>query len=112
MGLEYADEKFSNAVHVLATHRAAIKERLVAALRGGVSSVQMERDVPEGLHDEYRKFLERITSGSPVSSEGSLAASVREMSEDEAVEVASLIMQFEYEFRVRLEEERKGSSQR
>ncbi len=104
MSLEYASEKFSNAAHVLATHRGEIKERLVAALTGGISSLRAEPDIPEDLRAEYRRFWERVNAAPPIAGVGSLAASVREMSEDEAIEVANLILRFADEFQVRLEE--------
>jgi len=110
MSLEYADEKFGWAVETLATHRAAIKERLVAALHD-IGSVQMERDVPEGLHDEYQEFWHSVTKAkSRLAGEGSLQATVREMTEDEAVEAAKLITRFAGEFERRLAEERQDSS--
>jgi hypothetical protein len=51
MSLAYAHEKFRNAVYTLATHPEGIKDRLASALVPHVSSVQMERDVPEDLQE-------------------------------------------------------------
>ena len=107
MSLARANEKFSSAVRTLATDPADIKGRLAHALVSHISSVEMEQDVPEGLHDEYQAFWERVTSGSPISSEGRLQASVREMDVDEAVETAHLIVRFASEFRHRLAEQRR-----
>lgn len=102
MTLAYAHEKFRDATRTLATHPTAIKERLALALVKDVGYVQMERDVPEELHEEYQVFWERVTSGVPSSGEGTLQASVREMSDQNAVEIAELIIQFAQEFRERL----------
>ena len=107
MALQYAREKFAEAVRTLATHPDSIKERLSSALVSHIASVDIDRDVPEDLHDEYREFWNNVISGSPISTEGSLQASVREMSIEEAVETAKLICQFAYEFRGRLEEQRR-----
>lgn len=108
MSLAYAHEKFREAVRTLATHPDAINDRLASALVPHVSSVQMERDVPEDLHEEYRAFWEQVTWGSPSAGEGTLQASARQMSVEDAVEVARLIYRFAYEFRGRLEEKRQA----
>ncbi len=102
MSLSYAHEKFRNAVYTLATHPADIRERPISALVPHIGSVEIEQDIPEDLQDEYQAFWNRVTFGVPISGEGTLQASVREMSDDEAVEVAKLITQFAYEFRGRL----------
>lgn len=99
MSIDYIEEKFRRAVETLATHPAPIKERLASAFQGHISSVRVERNVPENLHNEYQQFWERITKAPT------------EMSEDEAVSIAKLVIQFAHEFHDRLEEERKDSAQ-
>ncbi len=94
---------------MLGTHRGAIKERLVAALTGGISALRSEPDIPEDLRAEYGRFWDRIETAPPIAGLGSFAASVREMSEDEAVEVASLILRFAQEFQNLLEEKLNSS---
>ena len=98
MSLEYADEKFSQAVYRLATHSGAIKERLAAALLD-IGSVQL-RDVPEGLHDLYSDFWKSVTRN------GDIITSANAMTIDEAVEAAKLIVRFANEFELRLADQR------
>lgn len=101
--LSYAREKSAEAVRVLATHPGEIKERSDSALVphiASIGSLEKRRDIPDDLYDEYREFWNSVTSGTPIAGEGTLQASVREMSTEEAVETAKLIYRLAYEFRV------------
>jgi len=109
--LSYARERLTEAIRVLATDPDEIKERLESALVPHITSIgslEKKRDIPEALQDEYREFWNSVTSGSPLAGEGTLQASVREMSTEEAVETAELIYRLAYAFRVLLDERRRA----
>ncbi|GAC1446892.1 MAG: hypothetical protein NVSMB56_09940 [Pyrinomonadaceae bacterium] len=90
--LNYGFEKFSRAVHALAASSKTIKERLSDATYH--LGVLREHHVPEEMREQFNYITERITSGTPYSGEGKLAATVRQMTEEQAVEVAGDIVSF------------------
>jgi predicted acetyltransferase len=90
--LFYGYEKFSNAVHELAASSKPIKERL----RNATYHLGILRDenIPEEMRDEFKGIFERIRSGIPQNREGTLTATVNQMTEEEAVELAGDIVSF------------------
>lgn len=89
---EYGFEKFGLAVHDLAASADDIKERLRRAF-DHIGRVQ-EHDVPEELRNQFLKIDKRITSGKPKNHEGTLQAAINEITNEEAVEIASDIVLF------------------
>jgi hypothetical protein len=88
--LFYGYEKFGNAVHELAASSKPIKERLRNATYH--LGVLREENIPEEMRDEFNGLYERITSGRPQNREGTLTATVNQITDDEAVEIASDIV--------------------
>lgn len=90
--LNYGFEKFSRAVHELAASSKPIKERLSDATYH--LGVLREQHFPEEMREAFNYIAERITSGVPRSGEGTLAATVNQITEEEAVELAGSIVSF------------------
>jgi hypothetical protein len=90
----YGKEKFSAAVRTLATGKGRIQERLIEAFQYDLSYVKDE-NVPEELRDEVRELMAAATS--IPGNDGRLAATISRLTEDEAVEMAKLIMSLHYE---------------
>lgn len=88
----YAFEKFGRAVHELAASAAPIKERLANATYH--LGVLREEDVPEEMREEFKHLRGRITSGTPQDREGTLAATINQITEQEAVDIAGAIVSF------------------
>jgi hypothetical protein len=89
---EYSFEKFSIAVDDLAASADNIKTRLSRAA-DNIGRVR-ERDVPEELREQFRGIYERITSGVPYNREGTLQATINQITDEEAVQIASDIVSF------------------
>ncbi len=88
----YSFEKFGVAVDYLAASADHIKERLRRAT-DEIGRVR-ERDVPEELREQFLGISERITSGKPQNREGTLQATINQITDEEAVEIASDIVSF------------------
>jgi hypothetical protein len=91
MSLNYAVEKLWEAVDVLATDKHRIKARLERAAVG-VAQASGAKDWPPALKAEHRALLDRLTAVQPTANEGAVAATVEQMSEDDAVEIAGAII--------------------
>lgn len=90
--LSYGFEKFSRAVHALAVSPKSIKERLASATYH--LGVLREQHGPDEMREQFNYIAERINSGVPRSGEGTLAATVNQITEEEAVEIAESIVSF------------------
>jgi hypothetical protein len=95
MALNYVQEKFSKAVRALAVGRGRINERLGDACIE-VSIVWPSDSVPEGLRPDVKELMERVTKIQD-GEKGAIRATIDEMDEDEAVELAELILALEYQ---------------
>lgn len=97
MSLDYATEKFSNARRGLALHPGRIRERLRGAWTYHLAFIELERDIPDpDMREEFNNHKTQMTSGIPENGEGTIAASARAMSEDDALEEAEWILAFLY----------------
>jgi hypothetical protein len=76
----------------LAASSNTIKERLRDATYH--LGVLREHNIPEEMRDEFNHLYERITSGIPQNREGTLTATVNQITEEEAVEIAGDIVSF------------------
>ena len=94
----YAREKFGAAVHELACHPGRIRERLLVAVVAGSPGFGY---VPPLDHVELSRKLKwikaQLTSRQAVGGECQYAASIDAMTEDEAVLIASRIVDVECE---------------
>lgn len=86
-------EDFIKARHILATHKGGIKERLIAAGRRGITVYEADK-LPPHLREDYRDLVKDLTQGNGVVGDGLIEQTVNGISEDEAVEIAGLLMYF------------------
>ena len=113
MSLSYADEKFSAAIRSLAIGIGPIKERLIDACTYDLIHIQAERDVPENMREDFEELINSVTKDSPTlanPNDGKIQATIKNMSEDAAVEIATEILSFAYRIEGALEDERKNTS--
>ena len=97
MSITYGQEKFSTAVHTLATNPGRIRERLAAAWIYSLNNVDPDRDLPSQLQADFRAQATKIRSGTPTGQEGTIRAFTDTLSEDEAMERAAWIVATAYE---------------
>ena len=85
---------FIKAKDILTTHKGRIKERLIAAGRTGIA-IYDEKKLPEHLQEDYKYLVTKLTQENDnVIGDGSIEQTVNGISEDEAAEIAGLIMNF------------------
>ena len=87
----YPNEKFSKAVYSMATSPKPLRERIADAYIFNISHVKIE-EVPETVRSKFSNLIERLTSVEPTANEGSVIASVQQMSTEEAIEIANDIL--------------------
>ncbi len=95
MALEIAWEKLSNAVALMAKSTASLQERLESAYNtfftiSGPSAAT--RHLPEDLQPEYDAIERELTKVSAQGNEGTLIATLRVMSDDEAKQLIERIV--------------------
>ncbi len=90
----YIDKELGNAVEYLATNPERIKERLemIANIRIAGLSAEGVEIFPEPLRELASTIFERLNTIEPTGNEGSFAASIRAMTEEEASRLASDIL--------------------
>ncbi len=81
---------FSAAVAVLASH-GHIKQRLVRAYEDNLSDIE-EEDVPIALKQTFADLRHQMHRVAPLNGEGSICASVRKMSVEEADRCARMMV--------------------
>ena len=89
----YPHEKFSRAIGSMATSPKSLQERIADAYIYNIIHVKIE-EVPEDIRFKFENLQERLTSVQPTGDEGSVMASIKEMSTDEAIEIANDIFLF------------------
>lgn len=89
---EYSFEKFGLAADDLMTSSDHIKKRLRQAF-DHIGRVR-ERDVPEELHKRFHSIHERITSGIPQNREGTLQATIDQITQEEMDKLIDDILDF------------------
>lgn len=87
----YPNEKFSNAVRSMAISPGSIQERIGDAYVYNLMHIKTE-EVPEEIQEQFENVKRRLTCVEPASDEGRVAATVRQMSTDEAIEIAKQIL--------------------
>ncbi len=86
----YQREKFTNAVSDLATSPKSIQQRVCDAYLHSLIHVSVD-SLPEEIQKQFQDMNERLTKSEPEGDEGSVKATTRDMSEDEASEIATEI---------------------
>lgn len=92
MSLSYAYEKLMIAVDVLATSPQTIQNRLGNAFISGLTRINPEEDLPVNLRTDFQQLLDQVTRVAAVGDEGTISATTRIMSDDEAAEIAKKIL--------------------
>jgi hypothetical protein len=87
----YASEKFGVAVDGMATSPDRIQIRVAHAYIHSIVRLG-PLQVPSELRDDLVRLGKRLSSVPPSGDEGSVMATVAKMTEDEAVELAKLIV--------------------
>jgi hypothetical protein len=104
MSLGYVHEKFILAVDSMATSPASIQNRVADAYMFHLMHLK-EDELPEEIRMDFRIMKQQLTSAKPIGDEGSVMASVNEMSEDDAVAIAQKIVNMHGIVNSHLEEE-------
>jgi hypothetical protein len=86
MTLDYAWEKFYNAVRTLAITDSDLKSRLTAAAVNQLMQVTPEEDLPENLRGEFNHILEELTT------QGGIPETIAYMTKIEASNVAEEVL--------------------
>jgi hypothetical protein len=79
----YALEKFGDAVNRMATSRDSLQGRLLDAYTYTFITITAE-DLPESLQPDFESLVHDLTRRPAVASEGTAAATINAMSDDEA----------------------------
>jgi hypothetical protein len=89
------DQELGRAIDYLATGHERIRERL-AYIAGSTLGGLSPEDFPEPLRELASSIFDRLDTTEPTGNEGSYAASIHAMSEDEASQLASDIVSLHY----------------
>lgn len=81
--MNYAFEKLMNAVLTLAKSKETHQDRLANAYLSGLLLIRPD-DLPEDIREDFFELKAAMEKGTPRSDEGTVVASVRDMSEQEA----------------------------
>jgi hypothetical protein len=87
----YALEKLHQLVNTLSTHPGRIKERLLAGMM--VAHTIQGGDFPDELREIWNEIYEQLTAVEPEGDEGRFAASINQMVEDTAIEIADRLVE-------------------
>lgn len=75
MKSSFGHEQLFRAMYALAGEGPR-KERLVNAMTAGLIHIDPEEDLPEELHDEFKRFLSEINYTAAKTNEGTIQATV------------------------------------
>jgi uncharacterized protein YktB (UPF0637 family) len=92
----YPYEKFSGAIHSMLVNPASIQKRIADAYLFHLIHLKPD-EIPQNIRDEFKKLHERISMVEPKGDEGSVAATVKQMTDAEAIEIAESIYNMAYE---------------
>ena len=88
--LGYANEKLGAGVQILAKHKGAIKERLIAAFCDSLVSVPVDA-LPDDPKQIWQEVWATVTANKGTEESGAFLSSINDLTEDEAVELAGKI---------------------
>lgn len=88
---QYPNEKFSDAVDTMASSPKSIQERVGDAYVFSLIHVETG-NIPEEIRSQFDELKRKLTRVEAVGDEGRVAATTRQMSTDEAVEIANEIL--------------------
>lgn len=87
----YAWEKFSSAIRGMAVSSKSIQQRLADAYVYNLIHVDPEK-LPGDIRADFIQLNKRLTAVAPLAGEGSVQATVSGMSDQEATEIGSRIV--------------------
>jgi hypothetical protein len=93
MSLDYAYEKVSTAIRTMAIGTWSLQMRIADAYTSSLILIEPD-DIPERLRPALQEIKHALTSGTPIGDEGKVVATVRQMNDDRASEVARMIADF------------------
>lgn len=85
MSANYAREKFTAGVYILAEGQEDIRQRLVDAYVDQVSHGRTDKQLPPAISNRIEALHQRMTRVAPQGEEGSIAATVAAMKDNEVV---------------------------
>ena len=91
MSVDYFHEKFSAAVQSMAASPESIQDRIADAYISQLHVLQPD-ELPDEIRMDFKIMVQQLTGAEPLGNEGSVKASVNQMSEDDAVSVAQKIV--------------------
>jgi len=91
VNLDYAHQKFSAAVESMAESPESIQRRIAAAYLDQLHVINPD-DLPDEVRMDFNIMVEQLTAVEPSGNEGSVNASVANMSDDDAVAIARKIV--------------------
>lgn len=95
----YAHEKFSDAVHVLATSPMSLQDRIAAAFVS-ITAVEVGPSaLPDDVANQLRTYHAAWNAARAAPGEGTINAWARTLRDDEAVEIAKWFLSTEYRLR-------------
>ena len=92
MGHDYGWEKLFVAVLSLAGSPDTIQQRLLNAFISSLIRIRPEEDLPQGIQDEFKTLREQLTHRPARGNEGTAAATILAMTEEEASKHAETIV--------------------
>ena len=102
--IDYACEKLWEAVHELALGRGRIKDRLESAAKYVAMAAGAKSDNAH-FRADYEKTWNRMTAVTARGDEGAVRATLAQMSEDEACDIANQILTLAYKAKEAYEQE-------
>lgn len=95
MSIGYIWEKFNRAVHHISSSDEPIQRRLVAAYVHDLSSIKTysnAESLPADLRVQFNEICRRIEQVKPEHGEGMVAVAIKQMTSEEASEIAGLVV--------------------
>lgn len=87
----YPHEKFSNAVRSMAVSPKSIQERVGEAYVFNLIHLKPE-DLPDEIRYRFTEMTNKLTARTSIGDEGTVAATTRQMSTDEAIAIAQELL--------------------
>ncbi len=105
--IDYASEKLWQAVHELALGRGGIKDRLQAAAKYVAMAAGAKHDFAD-FRAEYEGVWARLTAVAAQKDEGAVRATLAQMSEEDACDIANQILALAYKADQAVDQERES----
>ena len=103
MKYDYAFEKLMATIDILATNKGRIKKRLFDAVLSqfiNLTSDKITNYLPSNLQKKYDIIISILTKEKAIANEGSLEATIKKLSEEEAKKIAEDIFSLFFNFLV------------